>query len=314
MATYTDPHLGIETEVLLKKEGTPGTQEAMTAGSEHLDLVSEGLDYVPVLSSYPAIAGDRQRWAGAEHVSHNDGGGSIVCRPRSAQLDNLIELILGGASPLLTDATELDRFTVEVTKAGEDTLALVGCKVNTATFRSSANEPLELELNVIASSGVRGGAHTAWVSTQVDAEKPFMHGGLVMSGDEAWLKGADDSFNVEIRSIEFTLNNNLDADAYCNSTDRRLIPLGLFTMEGSMEIPYNAVTSGFWTEMVNAAKVKFTATWTDADTNTFVAAFVVKIDGELPKISGPEQVWLSLNFHGVADLADTVCITLTSTE
>ena len=314
-----NPVLGIGTDVLFKIEALPGVREVLTSGAMHIDLISESLDYDPVLSNYPAIAGNRQKWSTAEFVSHNNGGGAITLRPRSAQMETILEIALGKAAtttwvPIVDDSVDLPKFTVEATKAGQTALALVGCKVNTATFKSSVNEPLEVELDILASSGVRNSSNTAWVSTQVDAETPFMHGGLVMSGAEAWLDDSLSAGNVEVRSIEFTLNNNLDAEAYCNSTDRRLIPLGLFTLEGSMEIPYNATTKGFWAERIAAVKVKFTATWTDANANTLSAAFVVKLDGELPKISGPEEQWLKLNFHGVVDLVDPYCIIMSSVE
>lgn len=316
----SNPSLGIETAVIFEKEGTPGDKETLDATSVHCDLISESLDYIPVLSDLPTLAGNRQRWSFNEFVSHNDGGGSFSFRPRSAQMDAILELVLGHAStgawdPITDDATDLPKFTIECQKAGQDTLSLIGAKVNTARFISEENQPLVIELNVIASSGDRGGGlTTAFVSTQLDAEKPYMHAGLIFSGAEVWLSEVGASYNPEVRSFEFTCNNNLEADVYANSADRRLIPVGLFTLEGSIVIPYNSITKGFWDEMIGANKVKFTSTWTDADTNTLAIDFVVKLDGELPKISGPETVWLTLNFHGVADLVDPLCISAENTE
>lgn len=314
-----NPSLGIETSVLFKKEGTPGTKESCAAAAMHCDLISEELDYKPVLSDYPVIAGDRQRWSYGEYVAYNDGGGSFSFRPRSAQLESLLEWIFGENAagtwnPILLDATDLPRYTIECLKSGQNRLSLIGAKINTARFVSEETNPLIVELSVISESGDREVGGTSWISTQLDAEKPFLHSGLVFSGAEAWLDDGESSFNPEVRSLEFTCNNNLETDCYCNSTGRRIIPVGLFTLEGSMIIPYNTTTKGFWAEMIAAAKVKWTSTWTDADANTLIVAFVAKLDGELPKISGPETVWLTLNFHGVADLTDTMCITALSTE
>jgi len=316
-----NPVLGIETYVLLKKETVPGTRESLTTGAQHLDLISESLDSIPVLSGLPVMAGDRQKRATLDFVSHNNTGGSFIFRPRSAQLDTLLKWILGAGgglapyTPIVNDAVDLEAFTLEVTKGGQDQLALVGTKVNTAKFSSTFIEPLTIELNVLSLTGVRNsGSFTTFAPTQMDAEKPFLHGGLIMSGTEVWLDDGLAAGNVEVRSIEFTINNNLLEDGYCNSMNRRLISPGLFTLEGALEIPYNATTKGFWNAMIAAAKVKFTATWTDGDANILAASFVVKLDGELPKVSSSELQWLNLSFHGVADTTDPVCISMISTE
>ena len=42
-------------------------------------------------------------------------------------------------------------------------------------------------------------------------------------------------------------------------------------------------------------------------------ALVVKLEGDLPQISGPETQWLTLNFRGVYDTVDTECIRITLT-
>jgi hypothetical protein len=308
-----NPSLGIETTVIIEEETVPGTREACTAG-EMLDLVSETLDYKPVLTDLPVMAGDRQTNAGMKFVSHNDGNGSIVCRPRAAQLPTFCAIILGALDtathvPITDDATDLKSFTVECAKAGQDELALIGTKVNQATFRSEQNGPLELELEVYSLKGERNtGSPTVWAPTQMDTEKPFMHGGLAFTSAHAWFDDGATSYNPECRSIEIVCNNNLDSDAFTNAVTRRLLPPGLFTLTGNLVIPYNATTKGFWTDMVAATKVKFTATWTDADASTIAIGIVAKLEGDLPQIAGPETQWLTLNFVGVADVTDAFCI------
>lgn len=311
----SNPMLGIKSSVLLKKESVQGTRESLATGAVHIDLISETLDHIPVMTDLPQIVGNRQKRASMAFVSHNDGGGSLICRPRNAQMAQLLELILGPTGALIVDdASDLSRFTLEVNKANTDKIALIGCKVNTAKFNSIANEPLTLDLGIIASKGDRNsGVFTAWAPTQVDTENPYMHGGLVMSGAEPWLNDGVTS-NVETRSIEFILSNNLITDAFCNDVNRRLIPLGLFSLEGNMEIPYNTITKGFWDEMINANKVKFTATWTNADLDTLVTNFVVKLKGNLPKIATAEPQWLTIDFEGVYDSVDAVCFTMVATE
>ena len=73
----SNPVLGIETTVILEEETIPGTRESCISG-EMLDLVSETLDYKPILTDLPVMAGDRQVNAGMKFVSHHDGNGTIV--------------------------------------------------------------------------------------------------------------------------------------------------------------------------------------------------------------------------------------------
>jgi len=311
-----NPLLGIGTIAALKKEGTPGTKESLATGAAFLDPISEALDYVPVLHRIAPIAGARQADADHEFVSHHDGSGTLTQRVRGATIEDVVELILGDITateyhPIVDDATDLPQFTLEMQKAGESEVRLIGCKTNTATFRSTTNEPLELEMNIVAMSGERdGGDHTAFDNTAWIAVAPMMHGQMSIDATaEAWLGGAT---GPECRTFEFTINNNLDIEGYTNSQTRKIIPVGMFELTGSMEIPYNATTAGFWVEMVNAAKVKFEVAYTDG-VNTMTCAFVVKIDGTLPAITGPENVWVTLDFHGVADAVDAHCIEITIT-
>ncbi len=310
------PLLGVNTSVAFIEETIPGTRESIVGGDtsdEFLDVVNESLNYKPVSTRLAALANDRQSHGDFEFVSHNDGGGSVVCRPRHAQIADLLNFILGqldiGVYTPVDDGTDLPMHTIECKKSGQSEVVLTGAKVNTATFRSTQNGPLELDMAIVAKAGERDPADlTVSNFVKMASETPFMHGGLALSSSEAWLGSGTPE---PVRSIEFTLNNNLDSDAYCNSVNRSVIPVGVFELSGNMEVPYNATTKGFWAEMVAAAKVKFTMTYTDADSNTVAFAFAVKLEGDLPGISGPENVWLTLNFHGVMDATDADCISVT---
>ncbi len=297
------PVLGLATVLGFGKESSAGDE---VPANEWLDLVSESLDLRPVLFEGPELFGNRQTRAETKFLSHNDGGGSLVCRPRPDHMNDLLELILGKSDTEwvpLVDNVELPTASFEVDKGGQNTLTLLGCKVNTAKFSSVANQPLLLELAIVAMSGVRDGALQAetlsWIATV-----PYMHSSLVMDATGfAYLGGAT---GPEIRSVEFTLNNNLDVEGFCNSTDRQVIPEGVFGLTGSLEIPYNSVSKAYWAAMVSATKVKFTLAYTSGS-STVTFTFVVKMDSELLGISGPEPQWVTINFVGVMDAADAYC-------
>lgn len=303
------PIIGISASVGFKVEAVPGTPISLTGG-QWLDIVSESLDYKPVLHSIDPAVGNRQKNADFEFISHHDGGGTVATRVYNAYADELMYLIFGELSggyyqPILNN-TELPTSTWEVDKAGANNLRLAGVKINTASFKSETNNPLELTLELLSMSGARDPGDlqamdiSGWRSTI-----PFIHN--LMSFDatgHAFLGGAD---GPECRAIEFTINNNLDPEGWTNSQTRKIIPEGLFGVEGNMEIPYNSTTKGFWAEMVAASKVKFSIEYSNG-ANSLVFDFVVKLDGDLPGISGTEAMWLTLNFHGVADAVDAYCL------
>ncbi len=297
------PVLGLTTVLGFGKETVAGDE---VAADEWLDLVSEDLDLQPMMFDGPELFGDRQKRAEMKFLSHNDGGGSLVCRPRSDHMNGLLELILGAQNIQwnpITDNAELPTASFEVDKGGQNTLTLTGCKVNTAKFSSSANQPLLLELALVSMGGVRDGVLAtetlAWITGT-----PYMHSSLVMDATGfAYLGGAT---GPEIRSIEFTVNNNLDVEGYCNSTNRKIIPEGVFGLTGSMEIPYNAVSKAYWAAMVAATKVKFTVAYTSVG-STVTFYFVVKMDSRLLGIAGPETQWVTIDFVGVIDASDAYC-------
>jgi len=299
-----NPVIGIQTSVAIGVETVPGTRVAVT---DHMDLISENLDYIPVLHRIRPTPGKRVANAAYEFISHNDGGGAFVIRGRHAYMGDLLLAILGaGDGSALTpfvpihDNVDLSSYTIECIKANSVAeVVLTGAKFNSMTFRSSTNEPLEIECNVISMAGIRdSGDLTAFADTAWIDAIPLIHSRMSIAATaEAWLGGAT---GPEARSLEFTFNNNLDPEGWTNSQTRKIIPVGLFDLEGSMEIPFNVTSAGFWAKLVAAAVVSFAVEYSDG-TNTTTFTFKVKLDGEFPGITGPENVWLTLNFHGVLD-------------
>jgi hypothetical protein len=302
-----NPIIAVGSSVGIRKEIVPGTPLVVDTW---LDLISEELDYEPVLLDAPTPIGTRQNDADFMIVTHHDGKGSFTYRPRHADIGKMLELILGVLnggmySPIFTN-TAIPSFSCAVGKGGQNTIKLGGCKVNTAEFVSEANKPLVVCINLLAMNGLRDAVLVTPVYTTVKATKPYLHGNMTMDATgHAFLGGAA---GPACRKLTITINNNLDGDAFTNSTTRVLIPEGLFTVTGAMEIAYNATTKAFWTDMVAASKVKWSVTWSDG-TNNFEVNLVTKITGKLPAISGPEVSWLELGFVGVADATDSDVIT-----
>ena len=295
------------------KEDPQGEQESLSGG-KWFDLVSESLNYKPIIHKAEGLTGNRQAPAELEFLSHSDGGGSFVIRPRFDHCAELLELIftavdVGVYKPIVSN-TELTMFTLECDKAGMNNLVLIGCKVNTAKFSSAANQPLMLELAILSLSGLRDQSLEAESNAAWLLQKPFMHGNMSFDATAHAFLGA--ATGPQPRNFEFTVNNNLEGgdDSYANSTDRSFIAEGLFSVEGSMEVPYNTTSKAFWAAMLGATKCKFAVEYSDG-TNTITFAFVVKFDGELPSIAGRAPLWLTLPFHGVYDATDPLMLTAT---
>lgn len=309
----TNPVQGINTCVAFKKE-SPAGQKISVAGGSFLDLVSEESDYKPVHFIGDSIIGNRQQQAILEIVSHHDARASFNFRMRAAYTEEVLAAIFGDLntgvhSPQLLNTEDLESATFEILKAGTNELILIGCKVNTATFKSSANQPLTCQLDILGLSGERdtgnltGADYTGWATQQM-----FLHGDMTLDATaHAWLGGAS---GPEVKEIEFTLNNNLDdgEGSFTNSTVRKILPVGMFELTGQIVIPYNATSKAMVASIVAAEKVKWGISYSDG-TAQLDFDFVTKFEGNVPNISGPENVWLTLPFHGVVDTTDTLVVT-----
>jgi hypothetical protein len=298
-----NPVLGIGSSLGFKAESQVGSKISLTGGS-FLDLVDEDLDYKPIKYEDTSPIGGRVEFDGDKSIiSHNDGGGSFSHRPHAIDIDEYMALLLGGTDtgykvPIIAQSSDLTTFTLESNKAGMNTIRLIGNKINTAAFKSEANQPLVITSNIISMSGERDASDLA-SPVYTNMGLPFMHGMLGFDATGvAWLGGAS---GPAARSIEFTINNNLTGDdtSFCNSTTRKIIPVGLFSCEGTMEIPYNATSKGFWAAIVVLTVVPFKLTFNDNDGTTAEFLFNAQFDGDLPKIADKKNIWLPLKWHTV---------------
>jgi len=309
MAATGNPIWGNNSSVLLKKEGTPGTREPLTTGAAHLDLISEDTESTPQILQLESPIGDRQQHSGMRIVTHEEAGGTVIFRPRAQCIDQVLELMFGLVASEYwvpeVGNTDLDRFTCEVNKFGLTEYAYTGCRANSLKLMSEQNGPLNAELNFLATSAERNpGDLTTPVYTTWNTGTPFMHKNLVVNATGYdFLGGAS---GLEVKSYEVTISNNLDADAFCNSANRSLMPIGALTLQGSLLIPYNAVTDGYLTAWAAGTKFKYNIQWEDAALNNLELEVAAEIDGEGTKVeSEGEHKWLNLVHTGMIDVTDT---------
>jgi hypothetical protein len=306
----TNPIQGIVSTAGFKTETVPGTKIALT-GSEFLDLMSEESSYEPVHYRGESIIGNRQEQGDLEVVSHNDGRTTLKCRPRGLYMEELLALIfgvdtVGVHTPILGNDTDLATFTCEVDKAGLNNLRLIGCKVGKATFESQANQPLMLTLEAIAMSGERDVGDLATPTYTWLTDGMFMHGDMTMDATgHAFLGGAT---GLPVRSIQFECDNDLDDSeaGFTNSTDRKIIPVGMFNLTGNIVVPYNSTTKDLIASLVAAEKVGWGIVYTTGTPgHSLLLDFVTKFEGDMPDITDNSNQWITMNFHGVVDAAST---------
>jgi hypothetical protein len=305
------PALLLGSSVGFKKETQPGTKIALAGGS-FVDLMEEALNIEVIKYAAQPAMGTRQKAAAYEVFSHNDAKGSIGFRARPSYMAAVLEWIFGGVAgsvyrPILDNA-ELPCYTVEASKGGLNKIRMIGTKVNKAIFKSEAGQPLMINLDLVGMSGERdpgdlaAPSYAGWISQLL-----YMHSNMTFSSaNAAWLNG----IVKQIRNIELTFTNNLDESGFTNSTNREFIGEGMFDVEGTITVPYDATTKGFWAAVVALDLVTLAPVWTSG-ANSITGALNVRFDGELPKVEGVEPKYIDLKFHGVEDSDTTYAATMT---
>ena len=303
----SNPVLDNNSSVGFKIEGEVGVDAGLGTGGAWLDLISEDVGADPNILQLPSPIGGRQADERLHVMTHRDGRGSIIFRPRAAHVDDLLNLFFKGTSgdyfiPTV-DGTDLDTATFEIDKFGTTNYQLLGTKVDILKLRSEENGPLIFEMDLIAMSAVEDGGMETDVYTGWIDGTPFMHGSMTLDATGyAWLGAAT---GPEVRSIEMEMSNNLDPNGFTNSITRKIIPVGMFSVTGRMVIPYNSTSAGFLTPWAAPSKFKFTMTYQDAATNSLEFIVTASIDGTRPNVSGDDShKWLELAFHGVVDATD----------
>ena len=306
------PNLGLNSSIGFKAETASGEQIVLTTGASFLDILSAGLQYAATNYSEAPIVGTRMLGEAAEQFSHNDGKGKFSCRARNSYIAELLEMVLGVASgagyTAIKDGTELPTYTFESSLAGANSIALIGCKANEMAFKSEAGQPLTIETDLVAMSGVRNPVVTSAVYTAWSDEKLFMHSSLSMTAaSAAWL---DTAALASIKTIELTLKNNLVDDDFTNSIDRQYISEGMFEAGLKLTVPYNAVTKGFWAAVAALTVACFTIVWSDG-TNTLTAVVSARCTTELPEISEVDGQYLDLEFEARTTATDVNGVVMT---
>lgn len=268
-----------------------------------LDLISGDVGLTEAHVNGTGVRGTRSRHKSRTRRGLRRPSGSITIEPNVDELVFWLPYILGG-TPVGTSyplAESLGSFIYQKDMI-EKVYTYSGCKVASATFRSSQGGPLQLSLNIEGVDESIGNAGT-FPDLELEAAAPFVH--------------HDGAFTVNSLSgrtffdFELTIDNLLDGERFGNSATRtalnptdRNISLGLTPPYGGNHDMYNLLHTG----------VPIVATFTNGTVSISFSMPFVQIPRQTPIIAGKAENRLLLRGEARADDPNTeLVVTLDST-
>ncbi len=238
-----------------------GTADPVT---KQIEFVSCGLANTPQLVLSEGLRDGRARYETSAVFGTRAVGGPLVMDVRPDELAVVLPYILGAAASGENFATAetLTEFYALVDKVA-DIYLYAGCKVNQATFRSSANQLLNLSLDVVAKTETGGQTFPA-ISSSLSAFRPYIHHqGVLTLGGTAYPHD----------NLEITINNALQSDVYRNSQERTDIPEGDRIVTLAADFPFSATEeSAFYQEAIAGLAGSMVYTQSGAINLTFTFA------------------------------------------
>ena len=268
-----------------------------------LDLISGDIGLQEALVNGTGVRGTRSRHKSRTRKGLRRPTGSITIEPNVDELVFWLPYILGGTptGTIYPLGETIDSF-ISVKDMIDKVFTYSGCKVSSATFRSSQGGPLQLSLNIEGVDETVGNAGT-FPAIELGEAAPFVH--------------HDGAFSVNsitgrtFFDFELTVDNMLDGERFGNSATRtalnatdRNITLGLTPPYGGNHDMYDLLETG----------VPIVATFTNGTVSISFSMPFVQIPRNTPLIAGKAENRLLLRGEARADDANTeLVVTLDST-
>lgn len=268
-----------------------------------LDLMSGDVGLQEALVNGTGVRGTRSRHKSRTRRGLRRASGGITIEPNPTELAFWLPYILGGTPSGTTYplGEALSAFICQKDMI-DKVFTYTGCKVASATFRSSQGGPLQLTINIEGVDESVGNAGT-FPAIELTEAAPFVH--------------HDGAFTVNSISgrtffdFELTIDNALDAERFGNSATRtainptdRIITLGLTPPYGGNHDMYNLLETG----------VPIEAVFTNGTVSITFSMPFVQIPRNTPLIAGKAENRLLLRGEARSDDAnEELEITLDST-
>lgn len=204
----------------------------------------------------------------------------IVMNPTPAELDDLLPWIGFAESPTDTfSLTEALTYRDVLIDFDVHRQIFQDAMVNTAEFKSTKGQPLQLTLNVICRTQDTPVA-TAFPAIGIDTEAPYMHHQGVLT-----LR----SSTREFTEVALTIDNQLAAEHNNSQTPTVIFPAGR-TISGSCDTPFSSDEVDLYTgPLANADGAAGSLVYTNGGLSTTFTLANVKEDGvKPPAITGGE--------------------------
>jgi hypothetical protein len=161
-------------------------------------------------------------------------GGELVLEPRPDTLNKWLQYALGGTPAgtpsVIALAETLPTFVVDIDK-GPKHCRYAGCKVNTATFRSSQGQPLALAMDIQALTEDSTITFPS-ISSSLSLLQPYMHHNLGTTG--VTIGGV----NYKPFAVEVMIDNALVQDRFQSTITRTELPEGDRAVQLSLDFPF----------------------------------------------------------------------------
>lgn len=268
-----------------------------------LDLLSGDVGLQESHTNGTGVRGTRSRHKSRTRKSLRRASGSITIEPNVQELLFWLPYILGGTPSGTTFplGETLSSFICQKDMI-EKVFTYTGCKIASATFRSSQGSPLQLTLNIEGVDETIGNAGT-FPAIELTEAAPFVHhdGAFVINS----ISGRT------FFDYELTIDNMLDGERFGNSATRtalnptdRMITVGLTPPYGGNHDMYNLLETG----------VPIVATFTNGTVSVAFSTPFVQIPRNTPLIAGKAENRLLLRGEARSDDAnEELVVTLDST-
>lgn len=173
-----------------------------------LDFVSESLQATTNLVESDGIRGTRSRNKERVRAGLINVGGNITMNPSPTELDELLEVILGGTESTDTFALAetLPTFIIAVDRVAK-VFTYAGLVVNTASFTGTPGQPMTLSMDVLGTTETVANAGT-FPALTFDLDSMFVFTDAVFTYN---------STAYAVTEFDVTINNNVTA-RFTNST------------------------------------------------------------------------------------------------
>jgi hypothetical protein len=260
-----------------------GSPHTFDTSSEPYEFLTESIAKSATHLDTDGIRGTRSHSKEVVREGIYTVAGTITMNPSPADLDLLLPRILGAAASgdTFALAETLPAFGVLVDRVAER-FQYTDCYVNRATFRSQAGGLLELSLDILGKTEVKGTSYPSITLGVTAADAPFVHQDAVVT----LAAGAE-----ECLSIEIVIDNVLDARFANSQTAGSITPQDRI-ITCNLVMPYTSDETSLYSQAVGgiAATIKYT----NGDISTLFTFGILQTPDNSPTVPGKSEITLPL--------------------